>query len=124
MKLLRQILLGGIQTCILIVAAGSLQAQQIQTTGEPFALDNDARISLPLKINQNLNLSLGAVTESPAQAADEDKLAKQLNNSVAALISVPLQSNEDFGFGPSGNGYKYTLNIQPVIPISISKDWN
>ena len=37
---------------------------------------------------------------------------------------MPFQSNEDFGFGPSGNGYKYTLNIQPVIPISISKDWN
>ncbi len=23
-----------------------------------------------------------------------------------------------------GNGQKYTLNIQPVVPVSISKDWN
>jgi hypothetical protein len=22
------------------------------------------------------------------------------------------------------NGYKFTLNIQPVIPISLTKDWN
>src|SRR5712691_12727032 len=35
MKLLRQIILGSIQTCILIVAASSLQAQQIQTSGTP-----------------------------------------------------------------------------------------
>ena len=40
------------------------------------------------------------------------------------MISVPFQANEDFGYGPSHNGYKFTLNIQPVIPISISKDWN
>ncbi len=37
---------------------------------------------------------------------------------------MPFQANEDFGYGPTGNGYKFTLNIQPVIPISISKDWN
>src|SRR5437773_10709637 len=33
MKSLRQILLGSIETCIFIVAAGSLQAEQMQTTG-------------------------------------------------------------------------------------------
>ena len=42
----------------------------------------------------------------------------------SSLISVPFQANEDFGYGPSHNGYKFTLNIQPVIPISISRDWN
>src|SRR5438034_9415794 len=35
MKPVRQIILTSIQTCILIVAAGSLQAEQIQTTGTP-----------------------------------------------------------------------------------------
>src|SRR5437870_9762643 len=35
MKPLRQIILTSIETCILIVAAGSLQAQQVQVTGTP-----------------------------------------------------------------------------------------
>jgi len=51
------------------------------------------------------------------------ELAKKLNNPVASLISVPLQSNWDFGIGPA-DAMRYTLNVQPVIPFSISKDWN
>jgi len=51
-------------------------------------------------------------------------LALKLQNPVAALISVPFQSNFEWGGGPRSEGFKYTLNIQPVIPISISEDWN
>jgi len=91
-------------------------------TGESFARDEGARISLLSQRSENF--SLGAVTESPAEASEADTLAKQLSNPISSLISVPFQANEDFGYGPSHNGYKFTLNIQPVIPISISKDWN
>jgi hypothetical protein len=89
---------------------------------EPLTLDIRAAVGLPFQTTENL--SLGAVTESSAEAAEADTLAKQLSNPIASLISVPFQANEDFGYGPSHNGYKFTLNIQPVIPISISKDWN
>ncbi|HET6409204.1 MAG TPA: hypothetical protein VFG14_15050 [Chthoniobacteraceae bacterium] len=64
---------------------------------------------------------LRAAEESSDQAAE---LAKQLSNPVASLISVPFQANYDFNMGPTDNGSKFTLNIQPVIPVSISKDWN
>jgi len=53
----------------------------------------------------------------------EAELAKKLNNPVASLISVPIQNNWDFGIG-SANAMKYTANIQPVIPVSITEDWN
>jgi hypothetical protein len=96
------------------------------TSGKPiaeaFTPDVGALVSLLFQTTENL--TLGAVTESPAEAAEADTLAKQLSNPISSLISVPFQANEDFGYGPSHNGYKFTLNIQPVIPISISRDWN
>ena len=55
--------------------------------------------------------------------SQEADLAKKLQNPVAALISVPLQNNWDFGIGPA-HAMKYTCNIQPVVPIGISDDWN
>jgi hypothetical protein len=64
-----------------------------------------------------LSLSAALAAES------EEELAKKLNNPVADLISVPLQSNWDFDIGPA-NAMRYTLNVQPVIPISLNEDWN
>ncbi len=63
--------------------------------------------------------------EAPTVSADDEatKLAMQLNNPVAALISVPLQSNWDFGIGPK-DATTYTLKIQPVIPITLNSEWN
>lgn len=50
-------------------------------------------------------------------------LAKKLSNPVADLISIPFQFNYDEGYGPKDAGV-LRLNIQPVIPLSLSEAWN
>ncbi len=70
-----------------------------------------------------LTVRLQAQDATTSKSDSEADLAKKLNNPVAALISVPIQNNWDFGIGQA-NAMKYTANIQPVVPIGISDDWN
>lgn len=72
-----------------------------------------------------LALTFGACTafaESAPRDGEAD-LAAKLQNPVAALISVPVQNNWDFGIGPAG-ATRYTANIQPVVPFALSADYN
>ena len=64
-----------------------------------------------------------ATAAKPAADGDTEALAKAAQNPVASMISVPLQNNTAFGVGPY-NRTQDVLNIQPVIPVSISENWN
>jgi hypothetical protein len=65
-----------------------------------------------------------AVDEPNAAGDDSAELAKKLQNPISNLISVPFQSNFEWGAGQGSKGFRYLVNVQPVIPISISEDWN
>jgi hypothetical protein len=62
--------------------------------------------------------SAGSTQDSTAEAA------KKLANPLAAMISVPMQLNYDQDFGVDDTGDRFLMNFQPVVPISLSKDWN
>jgi len=57
------------------------------------------------------------------QGAEKQVLAKKLNNPVSDLVSVPFQFNWAQPVGPEDDT-RFILNIQPVVPFSLSKDWN
>jgi hypothetical protein len=63
------------------------------------------------------------VTTAAAPAVDAAALAEKLSNPVADLISMQFENNFDFGVGLN-NGTLYLLNIQPVIPLHITPEWN
>jgi len=61
---------------------------------------------------------------APASAQeDANELAKQTQNPVSSLISVPLQGNWDFGLGDR-DATGTLLNIQPVMPFGLTKSTN
>jgi hypothetical protein len=62
-------------------------------------------------------------TSGGAAGNEAAELAKKLQNPIADLISVPIQNNWDFGIGPE-DALRFTANVQPVIPISLSEDLN
>ena len=72
-------------------------------------------------VSAQQNLSTSAQSDPSADAAEA--LQKATQNPVANLISVPLQNNTNPGIGPFGRNQN-VLNIQPVIPVHITSDWN
>ncbi len=72
---------------------------------------------------RSVALTLALALPATATAQNADELAKQTQNPVASLISVPLQGNWDFGLGDR-DATATLLNIQPVMPFGISSSTN
>src|SRR3990172_1194654 len=70
-----------------------------------------------------LLVSTIAFAAEEASEPNASDLAKQTQNPVADLISIPLQFNLNSG-GDLGDGTFFNLNFQPVIPFKLNPNWN
>ena len=68
-------------------------------------------------------VAAGQEPTKPAGRDETQELAKQAQNPIANLISVPFQNNTNFNFGPRERTQNI-LNFQPVIPFKLTEDWN
>ncbi len=64
-----------------------------------------------------------AATGGPP-GAEARALADKLANPIANLISVPFQFNYDRGIGQDQEGHVWSMRFQPVIPLTVNKEWN
>jgi len=62
--------------------------------------------------------------DTTAKGPTQQELAKKLANPVSDLVSVPFQFNWENKVGPDDEGMRMVLNIQPVVPITLSEKWN
>ncbi|MCP3978509.1 MAG: transporter [bacterium] len=67
-------------------------------------------------------LVLGGLSAAAEESAEE--LAKKLSNPISSLVSLPLQFNYDQDFGVDDDGDKLFVNVQPVLPFSMTENWN
>jgi hypothetical protein len=81
---------------------------------------------LPGAIGLDLDLALARMAmlqeSAPTEPPDASALAKQTQNPVADLISLPFQNNTSFNVGLDDD-VQNVLNIQPVIPFNAG-EWN
>ena len=68
------------------------------------------------------SLALGGSSAAQDHAAEQEDLAKTVQNPLASLVSLPFQANYNNGVGEHDRLF-FNLNIQPVVPFPGEK-WN
>jgi len=94
-----------------------MMAQPLQVTNSSTMASSASRGTVAA------TLLLLLVLSAPVEAQDAADLAKQTQNPVADLMTVPFEHNSNFGVGPRDR-VQDILNMQPVIPFRLTDEWN
>lgn len=98
----------------------------ILTTALPpdmVALTAIAHRPLLLIIAAMITCGVPALAHAQEPKPDVTALAKETQNPVAGLISLPFQFNFNTGGDLEGRTF-FNLNFQPVIPFKVTQHWN
>jgi len=99
--------------------AGSGSSQPL---GGDFAMRQGTLTIRAIRLLCSLPFLLAIGATNASADSSESELAKQTQNPVANLISVPFQNNTSYNSGPRDRTQN-VMNIQPVIPLELSDDW-
>tara|TARA_B100000035_G_scaffold315293_1_gene334998 strand:+ start:4896 stop:5711 length:816 start_codon:yes stop_codon:yes gene_type:complete len=79
-----------------------------------------------VKVSAHLTIfGLCALISFPLAAETEDQaIVRKLANPLAALIQIPVDFSFDRNLGVDDEGERAVMTIKPVIPFSISENWN
>jgi hypothetical protein len=103
--------------------AAAPESEPIPHVGSSVAATGDLGAPLTLAPSPEPSPNGSEAATHRGANADPEALAKAAQNPVADMISVPIQNNFNFGFGPKDK-LQNVMNIQPVVPITLSEDWN
>jgi hypothetical protein len=101
-------------TAIVVISFAAITA--IPARGQPGSSSPGIQVTVPPDDNSEPS-EIAAANDSASA------LAEKLQNPIGNLNSVPFQNNINFNVGPQ-KGTQDILNIQPVIPIRVTPDWN
>jgi len=92
---------------------------RINSVDEPFS--HGRHVSLRIPLQRGENFSLAAVTEGSGGEESASELNRKLTNPVSSIWSISNQfNNYELNNGQWSNNW----NFQPVLPVSLTKDWN
>ena len=102
---------------IAVFALGLLSAiRDVRATEAP-----DGHLSLGLPLQTSDNFRFGAFTESSDGEESASELNRKLTNPVSDIWSISNQFNN---FELNNGHWNNNWNFQPVLPVSLTKDWN
>ena len=110
---------------LLLVVRGvrAADSSEVDSSFNPVAklFSQDAHVSLSVPLQRGENFSFGAVTESSDGEESASELNRKLTNPVSSIWSIANQFNN---FELNNGHWNNNWNFQPVLPVSLTKDWN
>lgn len=78
-------------------------------------------VGLQAQTTNEASIDPPAVTLDQTPSTGGEDLGAKLQNPIGSIYSVPIETTWDFG---APNGQATFISVQPVIPISLSENWN
>jgi hypothetical protein len=88
-----------------------------------FSVKSGAGVRLAKAWLSILSILVPLCHSASANAEDSPEIAKQAQNPIASMISVPFQNSTTFGVGENSR-VQDSLLIEPVVPFRLTSDWN